>query len=165
MRKASFYKEIWKLLFGTAGEQWGLAGKRRKFTYGQRSAGFKPFRRIYRLVSSLLFPLAPSLTSCTTRIVCVLQVFVYSIDSSQKNSIFSAPTPLKVLYKLYKRRDIVCKELTHFFDSWYFQKKVSNAHHVKIQNAEGRMQLYGTLNPDKNYYISASLIDIFIQFP
>ncbi|KAF3703526.1 hypothetical protein EXN66_Car019214 [Channa argus] len=52
----------------------------------------------------------------TYRILCVLQVFVFSIDSSQKNSICAAPS-LKFLYKLYKLRDIVCKELTHFY-SW-----------------------------------------------
>ncbi len=127
-----------------------------------RLEAFRPFRRIYRLVSFLLYPPAASLASCTSRrpIFCALQVFVWRIDSSQENSIWSPPAPLKFSYKLYKSRDIVCRELTHFSDSWYSFKKNLQSTSRQTQGAEGQMQHIGTLDPDKNYNISASQIDI-----
>lgn len=125
----------------------------------------RPFGGIYRLVLSLLFPSVPLLLPAHHVSSAYCGVFVWCIDSSQKELNLVCTCTFEVfLHKLYKRRDIVFRELTHFSNLWFKKNKIikKSAMHVmsKTQYAEGQTQHFGTLNPDKNYYISESQIDI-----
>lgn len=140
MRKASFYKDIWKLLFGTAGEQWGLGGERGKLTYGQRSAGFRAFTRIYRLVFSLPVPWL---------LLSLPAQHVSSVYSTSLSTLLTAPR--KTQSSLHLHFWSFCTNCTSgetlFARSWHTssirgsfkkKKKVSNAHHVRIQTLKGK---------------------------